>query len=297
MKKSLFFKILLSFIIIFSVSYSDSSEKINFNYPTGITSLTVEKMLQDELIEKKEMNYNSEKNSSALINSVLKESADIAIVPSSIVSIISEKKLNYSVLGTVGWGSFYILGYENLNSISELQGKKLAINGKNLTPDTVLKNILKKNKIEEVEISYYPTPSEVAIMLLGKKIAYAAIPEPLVSNLLKKDKNLKIIFSFNEEWKNLYNDNLGYPQSTLIVKNSFLEKNQDFVDHFLMVYKKSLEFLVKNPETNIYEKENIDIQSIKRFNLKFVSGKDSYKSYQKFIEIIEGKKIDDKIFK
>ncbi|MGL6170228.1 MAG: ABC transporter substrate-binding protein, partial [Fusobacteriaceae bacterium] len=272
MKKSLFFKILLSFIIIFSVSYSDSSEKINFNYPTGITSLTVEKMLQDELIEKKEMNYNSEKNSSALINSVLKESADIAIVPSSIVSIISEKKLNYSVLGTVGWGSFYILGYENLNSISELQGKKLAINGKNLTPDTVLKNILKKNKIEEVEISYYPTPSEVAIMLLGKKIAYAAIPEPLVSNLLKKDKNLKIIFSFNEEWKNLYNDNLGYPQSTLIVKNSFLEKNQDFVDHFLMVYKKSLEFLVKNPETNIYEKENIDIQSIKRFNLKFVSG-------------------------
>lgn len=297
MKKNMFLKILAPFVVIFNFSYSNSLDKINFNYPAGITSLTVEKMLEEKIIEKKEMSYNLEKNSSALINSVLKGEVDIAIVPSNLAGVISEKKLNYSVLGTVGWGSFYILGYENLNSISDLKGKELAINGKNLTPDIVLKNILEKNSVEGVEISYYPTPNEVAVMLLGKKTAYAALPEPVVSSLLAKDKNLKIIFSFNEEWKNLYRDDLGYPQSTLIIKNSFLEKDREFVDEFLTKYRNSLEFLQENPRDLRYEKENIDIQSVRRFNLNFISGKNSFKSYEKFIEETEGKKIDEKIFR
>lgn len=297
MKKKLLFKIMVIFIFVFSISYSNASEKIGFSYPLGITSLTVEKMTTEKFIEGKEISYNLEKNSSALINTILKGEAELAIVPSNLVGIISEKNLPYSVLGTLGWGSFYILGYERIDSISELTGKEIGINGKNLTPDLVMKNILEKNNIETKEISYYPTPSETATMLLSKKIDYAAVPEPLVSNLLKKDPELKIIFSFNEEWKKLYNEDLGYPQSILIVQNKILEKDKKFLEKFLNEYKESLEFLVKNPEAAIYEKENLDVQNVKRFNLNFISGKNSFKAHQKFIEIIEGKTIDEKFFK
>ena len=55
------------------------------------------------------MKYTLEATSDALSTDVMKETLDIAIVPSNMAAIAYNKTSNYQIAGTVGMGSFYLV--------------------------------------------------------------------------------------------------------------------------------------------------------------------------------------------
>lgn len=280
-----------------SAIYGAVDKNINFTVPAGIPEMTILQMKNEPNPKSDILTYTIEKNSANLINSVLKGEPDFAIVPSNIVERISEKELPYSVLGTAGWGSFYLVGYNSIKSPNDLSGEKILINGKGLTPDLISTALLKKKGVEKLDFEYLNTPNDVAFMLLGKKADYGILPEPVLSEVLKKNPDLKILLDFNELWKTEFHSKHGYPQSTLIVKNSFYNDNRELSNEIIKKYAASIDYLNSNPDAAIYNDFNLTKEKAERMNLDFIPGKDSVGTYKIFLEVIGGRHFNDKIFK
>lgn len=299
MKKSFLkiFTTLTFFSASASLAFSATETNINFVVPVGIPEIAIQEMRAQSNPDNAVITYLVEKNSGNLINSVLKGEPDFAIVPSNLVERISEKNIPYSVLGTAGWGSFYLIGYNTLKKPQELDGKKILINGKGLTPDLISNAVLKKVGAENYIMEYQSTPNDVAFLFLGKKVDYAIVPEPVLSELLTKNPDIKILLDFNELWRQEFHSKYGYPQSTLIVKNDFYKNNPQLSKEITERFRSSINYLNSNPDSQIYSDFNLNREKVKRMNLNFIPGTETVGTYKIYLETIGGKNFNDKIFK
>ena len=227
-----------------------SKDKIKVVAPDGLPALSLIKMInEDSKIDDIDIEYKIEKLSESLVMTLMKKDADIAIVPSNLAGQLYNKGLGYKIGGTVGWGSFYVISRESLNSLKDLKGKEIATIGKGLTPDIILQTLLKKNGLDQpkdIKIDYLGSGNELAPLYLSGKKDIVVIAEPMASKILSKDKNSKINVELNQEWKNLFNVAKGYPQSTLIVSENILKENPNFLDEFINDLKDSIEFIESN---------------------------------------------------
>ena len=294
MFKKIFFLSFFVFQLIFS-----QKNNLLFMTPKGIPSIVVKKLSETSTFSNNTISYTIEENPTNLITSIMKKKADIAIVPSNVIKNITDKNLPYTIIGTVGEGSFYLLGYDNITEYSDLNNTPLGINGKGMTPDILAQHILKNRGLTTANLQYYPSATDTAFMLLNKKIHYAIIPEPLVSLVLAKNSDIKILMDLNKEWKNMEKTNFGYPQSTLIIKTELLKTQPNFVEKFLKQYQNSLIFLLKNPNSSIYNEYNLSKNSIHRFNVlpNFPSKENNLKEYNLFFKTIGREEINEKHFK
>lgn len=309
-KKSIFI------MLLFILSLTVFGESIKVIVPAGLPAVSIAMMKKDnQEIEGKEILYDIQKNNDALVMSMLKREGDIAIVPSNFAAQLYNKGLGYKILGTVGWGSFYIASREELTSIGQLKDKEIYTFGKGLTPDIVLTTILDMNKLTvptDVKVEYVNNGNELASLFLAKKVDIVSIPEPMLSTLKIKDKDIKINFNLNDIWKKATGSKWGYPQSTLVIKEELLENNPLFVKRFINKLEKSIDFLYsKNndkaqyiEDLNIIINTNILEEIILKSNLDFVNikkCKEDYDIYFKILEksnkkVIGGQLPDEKIF-
>ena len=301
-------------ILFILLSLSVFAETIKVVTPDGLPALSLVNMMDTKKIDNIQLNYKVEKMSDALIVDMLKREGDIAIVPSNFSAQLYNKKLGYKILGTIGWGSFYVVSRDNINSLEELKGKEVYTFGKGLTPDLIFQSILKKKGINKnsIKINYLSSGNEVASLYLGKKVDTIVIPEPMLSKVLSKSPTSTIVANLNDEWKNITNSDLGYPQSTLVIKEEIYETNPKFVKEFINKLTESISKLYKNSgETVENVKRNslsIDTSVLNKvltraniFYTPIIDCKEEYNNYFKILEltnkkVIGGKLPDEEIF-
>lgn len=301
-------------ILFILLSLSVFAETIKVVTPDGLPALSLVNMMDTKEIDNIQLNYKVEKMSDALIVDMLKKEGDIAIVPSNFSAQLYNKKLGYKILGTIGWGSFYVVSRDNINSLEELKGKEVYTFGKGLTPDLIFQSILEKKGINKnsIKINYLSSGNEVASLYLGKKIDTIVIPEPMLSKVLSKSPTSTIVANLNDEWKNITNSDLGYPQSTLVIKEEIYETNPKFVKEFINKLTESISKLYKNSgETVENVKRNslsIDTSVLNKvltraniFYTPIIDCKEEYNNYFKILEltnkkVIGGKLPDEEIF-
>lgn len=301
-------------ILFILLSLSVFAETIKVVTPDGLPALSLVNMMDTKEIDNIQLNYKVEKMSDALIVDMLKREGDIAIVPSNFSAQLYNKKLGYKILGTIGWGSFYVVSRENINSLEELKGKEVYTFGKGLTPDLIFQSILEKKGINKnsIKINYLSSGNEVASLYLGKKVDTIVIPEPMLSKVLSKSPTSTIVANLNDEWKNITNSDLGYPQSTLVIKEEIYETNPKFVKEFINKLTESISKLYKNSgETVENVKRNslsIDTSVLDKvltraniFYTPIIDCKEEYNNYFKILEltnkkVIGGKLPDEEIF-
>lgn len=309
-------KIIALFMMLFFITAVYSKDTVKFTSPNGLPALSVVKMINDNKeISGKKIEYKLEKISESLVMNFLKKESDIGIVPSNLAGQLHNKNLNYKIIGTVGWGSFYVISRENLEDIKDLKGKEIYTIGKGLTPDIMLQTILEENGInpaKDLKINYLSGGNELAPLYLAGKVNIAMVSEPVLSKIMSKDNKTKINFNMNDEWKKIFKSNTGFPQSTLIVTEELVKEDPEFVSKFITELKNSIEFIYsENSDKEKYIAESkitIDIsilnEVIKRANIKFVLADDSKEVYKLYFEKIEktnskaigGKIPDEKIF-
>lgn len=301
-------------ILFILLSLSVFAETIKVVTPDGLPALSLVNMMDTKKIDNIQLNYKVEKMSDALIVDMLKREGDIAIVPSNFSAQLYNKKLGYKILGTIGWGSFYVVSRDNINSLEELKGKEVYTFGKGLTPDLIFQSILEKKGINKnsIKINYLSSGNEVASLYLGKKVDTIVIPEPMLSKVLSKSPTSTIVANLNDEWKNITNSDLGYPQSTLVIKEEIYETNPKFVKEFINKLTESISKLYKNSGETV---ENIKRNSLSidtsvlnkvltRANIFYtpiIDCKEEYNNYFKILEltnkkVIGGKLPDEEIF-
>lgn len=303
-------------LLIFLTSTLSFAETIKFIIPDGLPALSVVKLMENnKTIKGIDIDYKIEKSSDSLVMNMLKKEGDIAIVPSNFTAQLYNKGLEYKILGTVGWGSFYIVSREDIVSLKDLENKKIYTFGKGLTPDIVLQTLLKENGVDtsKLEINYLNGGNELVGMFIAKKANIIVIPEPMLSKVLSKVKDAKINFNLNEIWKANFGSIQGFPQSTLVVKNSILIEKPEFIETLTQEMLKSSNFINDSniDKTEFIKKANITIDTslldmiLSRANIKYIDinqSKTEYYNYFKTLykvnpKVVGGIVPDEKIFK
>lgn len=322
------FTVLLSLLIISSlvVGCSSNREKekvtdeitVNVGAPDGLPAIAIAKLAQENTKVKEgyTVKYTLEATSDALSTDVMKESLDIAIVPSNMASIAYNKTSNYQIAGTVGKGSFYLVSSDkNVNGLnSSLEGKEVGNIGKGLTPDITVKALLEEQNIDisAIAFNYSNEASDLVSLLATKKLTTAIVPEPALSGLLAKNQDLKVICGVNDTWKDVFKNENGYPQSTLIIKSSFAKENPEFVTSFINALDENIRYTNENPKEagefsvkfGVNVKAPLLVKAIDRTNLKFISiddCKDEYTNYYNSLfsfnpKVLGGKVPDENIY-
>lgn len=306
--------IFVMFLFCFTISLF--AKNIKVLTPSGLPALSLVKMVnENKQIAGNNIEYKIEKNSDALVVDMLKREGDIAIVPSNFAAQLYNKNLDYVILGTVGWGSFYIVSDKKITSLKELKNKQIYTFGRGLTPDIVLRNILLNNGINlenDIKINYVTSGNELPPLFIGGKANIINIPEPMLSTLIYKDKKTYVNFNLNDIWKNLYKTKYGYPQSTLVVKKEILDKNPQFIKSFLENLESSIKFLYGNSDNkndyinrlNIMINMNVIDNILLKANIDFIridNCKQEYENYFKVLnqfnsKVLGGNIPDEKIF-
>jgi NitT/TauT family transport system substrate-binding protein len=305
-KKILNFIIVITMIILMiSCNQENSSiinEEINARLisPDGLPSIAISKLIADNnKIENITLECSIEKTTDLLLSELMKGEADLAIVPSNLALQADKKDLGYKVAATIGWGSLYLVSTEEISNISELEGCEVYNTGKGLTPDIVFKNILSKNNVNEenIDFSYVGAASELAPLLISGQAKYAVVPEPVLSTVMAKNSDIKIILSLNDEWIKANNVENGYPQSTLLIKEEFYNKIKDTnaYDKLIEAFNESEKWVIDNPQLAAEKCEELGItvnkdvinESIKNSNLKFTKIEDSKEEYEIYFSTID----------
>ena len=306
MKKVLnFITIITTVILMISCNQGNSStitEEINAMLisPDGLPSIAISKLITDNSkIENITLESSIEKTTDLLLSELMKGEADLAIVPSNLALQAYKKDLGYKVAGTIGWGSLYLVSTEAISNISELEGCEVYNTGKGLTPDIVFKNILSQNNVNEenIDFSYVGAASELAPLLINGQAKYAVVPEPVLSTVMDKNSDIKIVLSLNNEWIRVNNVENGYPQSTLLIKEEFYNKIKDtnVYDKLIEAFNESEKWVIDNPQLAAEKCEELGItvnkdvinESIKNSNLRFTTIEDSKKEYEAYFSTID----------
>lgn len=306
MKKILnFIAVIATVILMISCNQGNNSitnEEINATLisPDGLPSIAISKLITDNSkIENITLESSIEKTTDLLLSELMKGKADLAIVPSNLALQAYKKDLGYKVAATIGWGSLYLVSTEEISNISELEGCEVYNTGKGLTPDIVFKNILSKNNVNEdnINFSYVGAASELAPLLISEQAKYAVVPEPVLSTVMAKNSDIKIILSLNDEWIKANNVENGYPQSTLLIKEEFYNKIKDtnVYDKLIEAFEESEKWVIDNPQLAAEKCEELGItvnkdvinESIKNSNLKFTKIEDSKEEYEAYFSTID----------
>lgn len=296
---------ILVFITIFIIGCTTTSkpkEQVNAKVilPDGLPAIAVSSAISESIkLENINLEYSIQKTSDLLVSELMKGDADLAIIPSNLVLQANKKGLNYKIAATIGWGSFYLITTEDEITIDSLKGKEIYNTGKGLTPDIIFKKVLDSKNInmDEVNLSYVGAAAELAPIIAAGKAKYAVVPEPALSTVMSKNPKVKIIANLNDEWKNINDVEMGYPQSTLVIKEDFynyLQEN-DLYDKMIAIFSNAEKLTTDNPEKVVDICQTLGItvnretikQTIENSNLKFTEANQSMDEYKAYFKVID----------
>lgn len=311
MKKILF--VLLCFISIglCSCSKKDSvPETVQVYLPDGTPALALTKIL-DNGFSYQDVKTNIEiVQASEIAARVSQESCDLAIMPTTAAATLFDKGVKLKLASVNVFGNLYITGTSELGSLSDLKGKvvytttgtTIALVKYLLTASDILFEEGSEKIEGKVVLSSKNDASEIIPLL--KQAAtkgiegYGVLGEPQVTKAQSLISDLKIAVDLQKEYE-IITGNKGYPQASLIVKNSFSEKYPDYISKFLEVLEENTAYLEENVSSlaSIFQKYDSNLQNmsfnletITRCNLKVVRSqevKDTVKQYVKTLSKIE----------
>ncbi len=215
--------------------------------PTGIGAV---ELMEKSVNGEAKGNYSFELASAAdeVTAKILNGEADIAAVPTNLASVLYNKtEGGVSVIALNTLGVLYVLeNGENINSVSDLQGKTIYSSGQGAIPEYAFNYILERNGVTDTEIIYVAEHAEAAAALADGSADAAVLPEPNVTAVMMSNENIRIALDLTEEWNKISDNDLA--MGCVIVRTDFLNEHQDAIENFLDEYEESISYVNENPE-------------------------------------------------
>ncbi len=278
-------------------------EKVNLKAVvlSGPTAITMAKLFKDEPeFKEADIDYEIINAPDLMTARLLSGEADFAVISTNLGAKLynnGKDKFNYKLAVSSVWGVLYIISSEEIGSWEDLKGKDVVTIGKGLTPDMVFRYLAQENGLnpdEDLNIEYLPSPQELAQTMISGKSKTAIMPQPLLSAVLMKNKDVKVALDLQNEWEKTTGLQ-SYPQSSLIIKNDVIDKYPELVNDFLDKYKESIEWTNENPSEAGTVVEGLDIglsakiaeMAIPGSNLRFVNASEARGAIDEYLEVLK----------
>jgi NitT/TauT family transport system substrate-binding protein len=183
-----------------------------------------------------------------LVGKIISGEVDVATVPTNLAMVLYNRTQGQIQLAAVNTlGVLYLLeNGDSIQSVEDLKGKTVFTTGKGASPDYMLRNILKKNNLEEdkdVILEYKLQHTELAAAMAAGDVKIGLLPQPHVTTAMMRNKDLRIALDLTQEWKKVMGENSKLIMGTLIVQKSFAQENKEAFNKFLDEYKESVAFV------------------------------------------------------
>ena len=234
MKNVLIYLILLS-LSLWGCNNEKDNQKITIATLKGPSAMGMIKMI-DSL--KNNINTNFEitiYNEPIQVRKLMLENkVDLAILPTTMGSILYNKGIPYQLVAIPVWGTLYLVGKDTtFNTWNDMKGKKVNLMAKGMTPDVLFKQLLIQNGLnpeKDLQLDYsFPTHIDLANAVASNQVDLAVISEPLVSMVKQKNKNVKTIFNLFILYTFCFLPPASYPQSSLLTTNSLISSHSLYI--------------------------------------------------------------------
>lgn len=234
-----------------------------------------------------------------LLAKVASKELDIALVPANVASVLYNKtKGGISVIDINTLGVLDIVACDDsIQSIADLKDKTIYLTGKGTSPDYVIHYLLSANGLTEddVTLEFKSEAAEVAAVLKEDPEAIGLLPQPFVTAACAQNENLKIVLDLTKEWQAIQGE--GGSQlvtGVTIVRNEFLETNNEQVTEFLADHEESAAFANEHAEEaalliaelGIIEKAPIAQKALPYCNITCMTGEEMKAALSGYLQVL-----------
>lgn len=233
-----------------------------------------------------------------IVSKISKGEVDVAAVPTNLAATLynkTEGKVQMAAVNTLGVLSILTKG-EDISSIKDLKGKTIYSSGQGSTPEYALNYILSQNGLEvgkDVKVEYKAEHAELAALVVSGKAKIAVLPEPFVTQVTAKDKDVKIALNITDEWNKVAGGKSVLTMGCLIVRKDFVEQHKEAFDAFLKEYKESTDYTNTKVEEAAALSEKYDImpaavakKAIPNCNIVYMDGDEMKAKIPDFLNVL-----------
>ncbi|NTW71622.1 MAG: ABC transporter substrate-binding protein [Eubacteriaceae bacterium] len=303
MKKKLILIILVAALLIpgcAGKNLINEEKKIEIAVLSGPTGMGMAKMMSEELNlgEDVTVNYTIAGSPDQLTAGIIKGDFDLAALPTNLAAVLYNKTGSIKLAAVNTLGTLYILGRtgDSYKSTADLKGKTLYAAGQGATPEYVLRYILMKNGMDpdgDLQIKFFQEHSEAAAKFMQDEDSLVLLPEPFATSVKMKGKEVTVAFDLTKEWEKV-TDGASLPMGCLVVKKEFADKYPEALAYILETYKKSTEFVNKNPkeasqiieESGIIPEAALAEKSISGSHIVYIAGDDARRMLDSYYQVL-----------
>ncbi len=272
---------------------------LKFAMPAGAPTISIIKAMKEQpaIADGVTVEYEMVKSPDLMASKLIKGELAAAIVPSNLAIKLYNKGIDYKYAATGVWGILYIVGNEEVNGWQDLKGKTITMIGRGLTPDIVTRHLLKANGLEpdvDVTFEYVDGATNLAPMFISGKSSISIMPEPMLSKVMTKKQDSKILFDLQAEWKNATGTSDSYPQAGMLIKGDIIANHPMVAKALLDTYNESITWVNQNPtEVSTYADElkigthgKLISKALPRMNLMFKNAIDSKTALETYYQVL-----------
>lgn len=226
-----------------------------------------------------------------------KGEVDIAAIPTNLAATLYNKSGKIQMLALNTLGVLYLLEQGNtIQTVADLKGKTIYSTGEGAVPEYALNYVLEQNGLtvgKDVQVVYKAAHDELAALMAIDKAAIAVLPQPFVSTVLAKNKEVRVALDLTKEWENANQATLT--MGCVVVRKAFLDEHPEIVASFLTAYKVSAEKALSDIDGTAKLSGEFDIvgeaiakQAIPNCNIVFIDGEEMKTKANSFFTVLSG---------
>jgi len=229
-------------------------------------------------INGKKVNISIADSPEQVLSLIVKEDADIAVLPMINAANLYTKKVPYQLLGCPIWGNLYLVG--------KPEAGQMHIFGAGTTPDILTRYYIDRNQLSYTLNYTLGTATEIVRGLLGGKVEASVLGEPFVSMVTRQDHSLRILADLN----NPSSSSPGFAETAIMIHQKWAKEKE--VVHRLL--EATCRFAEEQPEEVIRILEQKEVfpegiltaEAIERCRIMYLPANRSKDEIISFLQII-----------
>lgn len=283
--------------LTFMISCTNSNgNQLTIGIPDGPSVISMMRMIDHPpVIEGKQVKILVQPEPLQIQAMMVQNKLDFAMLPTVMAANLYNKGVNYRVLAIPVWGTLYVVTNDStIHDTSDLHDRTVHIFGQGATADVLFRHFMKAKELKNLHVDYsFSTNQEIAMALLNRTIRTAIVSEPLVSMLISKDPKIKIISELTVESNQRNLQNNVFTQTSLLVRNDFLEKHPEIVSKISSHVEASCMYTMLQPEKtaqlmvhyHFAEHVGTTMRSIPLCNINYVKASAIRKEIYRYLNI------------